>query len=192
MRIKVFVFAAAALTLLAFPAFAQSADTQQSLQMAEMEKQCAQLSARVKALQDYYATLVQTVNELNKALTKERQKNDQLGKRLSELEDEVVRVNDVIENNMRQTDEAMNKLVDKVAKETAGAINTAMKSAVGAPAPGGNFDEYKVQPGATLNTIAKAYGVTVEAIQKANNLKGDSIRDGQILKIPRKSGSKKN
>jgi LysM repeat protein len=44
---------------------------------------------------------------------------------------------------------------------------------------------YKVKSGDTLTTIAKKYhGVTIKAIQQANNLTTTSIKVGQVLKIP--------
>ena len=49
------------------------------------------------------------------------------------------------------------------------------------------YDIYEVQRGATLSVIAKAYGVTVDDIKKANNLKGDALQPGQRLIIPKKS-----
>ena len=190
------VILAASLTIGAQYAQAQYAPGAPStLSMAEMEKQYAQMSARVKALQDYYATVVQSVNELSQSITQERQKNAQLEKKTAELEREVAELRKALETSHKQTEEAMSNLVDKIAKETANAISSAMKSAAppsssgggaGATGGGGDYDEYKVQPGATLHTIAKAYGVSVEAIQKANNLKGDAIKEGQILKIPKK------
>ncbi len=50
---------------------------------------------------------------------------------------------------------------------------------VGVPQP------YVVQQGDTLFSLARRYGVTVEAIQQANNLTGDGIYVGQQLIIPR-------
>ena len=44
--------------------------------------------------------------------------------------------------------------------------------------------EHKVQSGQTLSAIAQAYGVSVEKIKRANNLKNDVIRVGQTLFIP--------
>ena len=45
--------------------------------------------------------------------------------------------------------------------------------------------EHTVQPGETLSEIATAYGVTVEAVVKANSLRNpDAIRAGQTLFIP--------
>jgi membrane-bound lytic murein transglycosylase D len=44
---------------------------------------------------------------------------------------------------------------------------------------------YRVQSGDTLYAIAKKYpGMTVAKIQSANNLDGDKLRVGQVLKIP--------
>ena len=48
------------------------------------------------------------------------------------------------------------------------------------------YDIYEVQRGATLSVIAIAYGVTMDDIKKANNLKGDALQPGQRLIIPKK------
>jgi LCP family protein required for cell wall assembly len=44
--------------------------------------------------------------------------------------------------------------------------------------------QHIVQPGDTLFALARRYGVSVEAIQQANNLAGDNIYAGQQLIIP--------
>jgi N-acetylmuramoyl-L-alanine amidase len=84
--------------------------------------------------------------------------------------------------------------VAKVANETTRAINGALKSVnktnrfenkKGSPSGIGEFIEYKVQAGATLSAIAKAYNVSVSSIRKVNKLKNDFIRVGQILYIPK-------
>lgn len=43
---------------------------------------------------------------------------------------------------------------------------------------------HTVKRGENLGKIARKYGVTVDAIRKANNLRGDKINVGQKLKIP--------
>lgn len=45
---------------------------------------------------------------------------------------------------------------------------------------------HKVKSGQNLTKLAQQYGTTPEAIRKANNIKGDNIREGQTLQIPRK------
>ncbi len=47
---------------------------------------------------------------------------------------------------------------------------------------GGN--EYRIQPGDTLSEIAVRHGVPVAQIKQANELNGDVIRVGQVLRIP--------
>lgn len=46
--------------------------------------------------------------------------------------------------------------------------------------------KHKVSSGENLTKIAKRYGVSVDEIRKANNIKGDDIRAGQTLTIPTK------
>lgn len=45
---------------------------------------------------------------------------------------------------------------------------------------------HKVRKGENLGKIARRYGVTVDALRKANKIKGDRIDIGQILTIPSK------
>jgi LCP family protein required for cell wall assembly len=47
-----------------------------------------------------------------------------------------------------------------------------------------SFQQHVVQQGDTLFSLAQRYGVTVEAIQQANDLTGDNIYVGQQLIIP--------
>ena len=49
--------------------------------------------------------------------------------------------------------------------------------------------EYTVQPGDSLSFIARDYGVSIESIMWANGLRdSNSIREGNVLKIPPVSG----
>jgi LysM repeat protein len=50
---------------------------------------------------------------------------------------------------------------------------------------------HKVRPGETLSSIAQRYGVSVQAIQQENGLRGTFIRAGQTLRIPTASGGSK-
>ncbi|MBR9884785.1 MAG: LysM peptidoglycan-binding domain-containing protein, partial [Oceanospirillales bacterium] len=43
---------------------------------------------------------------------------------------------------------------------------------------------YKVAPGDTLSVIAVRNGVTLDDLRKVNELRGDRIRVGQVLRIP--------
>lgn len=46
-------------------------------------------------------------------------------------------------------------------------------------------NEYRIQPGDTLSEIAARHGVPVAQLKQANELNGDVIRVGQVLRIPR-------
>ena len=45
--------------------------------------------------------------------------------------------------------------------------------------------EYTVQGGDTLSLVAKAFNTSVAKIRELNNLKGDGLRVGQKLKVPK-------
>lgn len=49
---------------------------------------------------------------------------------------------------------------------------------------------HTVRKGESLSKISTKYGVSIDAIRQANNIKGDAIRAGQKLKIPAKSDAK--
>jgi membrane-bound lytic murein transglycosylase D len=59
------------------------------------------------------------------------------------------------------------------------------QQAPAASASGKGYVTYKVKAGDSLYSISRRYpGVSVDALQKANNLPNTNIRSGQILKIP--------
>jgi N-acetylmuramoyl-L-alanine amidase len=49
---------------------------------------------------------------------------------------------------------------------------------------GGGERLYKVVSGDTLSIIAQRNGVSLQQLRQANQLSGDSIRIGQVLRIP--------
>ncbi|MDI5934803.1 N-acetylmuramoyl-L-alanine amidase [Halomonas kalidii] len=50
---------------------------------------------------------------------------------------------------------------------------------------GTDGNEYRIQPGDTLSEIAARHGVPVAQLKQANELNGDVIRVGQLIRIPR-------
>ncbi len=53
-----------------------------------------------------------------------------------------------------------------------------------APAPAPAAKRYRVQRGDNLTRIARRHGVSINAIRRANGLRGDFIRAGTVLTIP--------
>ena len=53
-----------------------------------------------------------------------------------------------------------------------------------ATGPTGPYFEHTIEPGETLSYIAKECKTTVQKIKQYNNMKGDVLRVGQVLKIP--------
>jgi penicillin-insensitive murein endopeptidase len=51
--------------------------------------------------------------------------------------------------------------------------------------PDPSYIEHRVRDGDTLYRLAQHYGVSVEAIQKANGLKGFALKQKMVLKIPK-------
>jgi len=141
------------------------------------------LNERVKYIQDTYSGLYQEINSLKQSLAIEKQNNAQLDREIAALKQQM-------SADKAQMQRSLDSAVVKIAQETSKAVNAAVKTSkpVAAPAQdfsSGKFYKYKVQEGATLNTIAKAYKVSVDSIKKANNLKDNTISTGQTLLIPK-------
>lgn len=54
-----------------------------------------------------------------------------------------------------------------------------------------NPSTHKIRKGESLSTISKKYGVSVDALKKANGMTSDNLRAGQTLKIPAKTTTAK-
>ncbi len=54
-----------------------------------------------------------------------------------------------------------------------------------------NPTNHKLKSGENLSTLAKKYGVSIDAIKKANNMKNDNLRAGESIKIPAKGTTAK-
>lgn len=50
--------------------------------------------------------------------------------------------------------------------------------------------QYRVKPGDTLYGISKSFGISIDALRKANSLEGDSLKPRQVLTIPSQRGNK--
>ena len=117
--------------------------------------------------------------------------NARLMQEIQALRNEVYGLN----SQISQLNSKMNALDAKQQKEMSNLIKEVevllKKSVAGSSRPSSSSSanrgpgrEHVVEPGHTLSAIASAYGTTVSAIKKANNLKSDQIYVGQKLFIP--------
>jgi stage VI sporulation protein D len=142
------------------------------------------LSQQMSYLQDRCSSLELQVSQLKQALAAERQNN-------SKIQSDIVALKQQLGEDKAQIQKSLNMAVDRIANETSKAVSSAVKSskntqaATSSTAATGKFYVYKVQEGATLTTIAKAYKVSVESIKKANKLKDHTLSTGQVLYIPK-------
>ncbi len=150
------------------------------------EAEISQLKARLNMLQDSFTEQTKSITTLNQNMQILEQRNQGLQNEISSLRQAICE-----EKQERQA--ALDSIVNKVGKEigkamTVTAAAQAKESAEAGKVPigPGPFVKYEVQAGATLNAIAQAYKVTVEDIKKANKLKSDSLKTGQLLYIPKK------
>ena len=141
-----------------------------------VEELAGNTAARLKQVQDENAELETRMIELERKIASLQETNKQLLNEISAVKRQSAADADAREAQMK----AILSKIDKLA---------ATPAPVTVPAPvatAPEYDIYEVQKGATLSVIATAYGVTVQDIKKANNLKSDMLQIGQKLKIPRK------
>jgi|GEM_PF-1057544 len=146
-------------------------------------KQVRGLNNRNRLLRQDYSTLTGRFAELEQQLKQLQNNNAQLSHKIMEL-------TQLLKQEAKSRDVSIKNMAKNIAKQTSAAINSSRKTeqpkhATG-PVGAGDFYKYKVQRGATLSAIAKAYKVKVSAIRRVNRLKNDNIRTGQTLYIPKK------
>ena len=82
--------------------------------------------------------------------------------------------------------EAPEEKPSKVEPVAAPATKPKKETAKPATRPKPKAVTHTVRRGENLSKIAKKYGVSVQAVKKANNFAGDRIQVGQKIKIPAK------
>ena len=148
-------------------------------------KQVRGLNNRHRLLQQDYSTLVGRFTELEQQLVQLKSNN-------AELQRNLIKLSQALQLEAKTRDASIKSMAKNIVKQTSAAINSSQQSGhKGAkhsmvPVGTGDFYKYKVQRGATLSAIAKAYKVKVSDIRRVNRLKSDNIRTGQTLYIPKK------
>jgi LysM repeat protein len=151
-----------------------------------LKNEVALLKRKVNSLQNSNTAISKNLASLQTQINYVNEQNQQQAKTLNSL-------NQAIQQEKAQRREAMDKVVETVADQTAKTVNSIAAQNVpkpapasGGPAAAGAYYKHKVSAGETLSAIARAYKVSVQDIKGANNMKSDMIRVGQILHIPKK------
>ncbi|MDD5697098.1 MAG: LysM peptidoglycan-binding domain-containing protein [Victivallaceae bacterium] len=186
-----FLFASLAVLIL-LPA-CETLNSSQSNQFAssnqdiiELRNDVAVLKRAVANLQAGNEQILKNQSALQSQINYVNDRNQQQSKALSDLRQ-------ALRQECARRQAAMTRVIETVADQTAKTVNSvaarrpepaaAASSPAGAP---GVYYKHKVGAGETLSAIARAYKVSVEDIRSANRIKGDIIRVGQILHIPKK------
>jgi LysM repeat protein len=129
------------------------------------EERVKRLQGQVESIEMENARLMQELQQLRNEMRSYSSQISQLNSSMQALE----------AKQAREAQEIINR-VEGLLKKT-------VASRPSAPSRGSGR-EHVVESGHTLSAIAQAYGTTVNAIKKANNLKSDNIYVGQKLFIP--------
>jgi len=145
-----------------------------STEITYLQEQVRLLTERVTSLEQRNANLEREVADLQTRLAQ-----TQGGASAAELQQLRTQVQEL----QMQREKDKQAILDEVSKIVAGVA--ANRKAASSSTGGDVGYEHTVEKGQTLFDIARAYGVTVAAIKKANNLDSDLIRVGQVLFIPK-------
>ena len=148
-------------------------------QVSILEERLSKLRADVDALQVNEQQIQQDIKQLQAQLGEARQSGPSAS--VNDLQALEARVKAL--DAAREADKKA--IIDQLAKELAamsGSRGAAPTQSSGTVAS----NEYTVQKGDTLTSIAKNRGVSVAELRKANSLTSDSLKVGQKLVIPSK------
>ena len=178
-------------TAAVFLIFTVSTWSQNTKSVRYYEELVGSLAEQVRQLQDDNARLTGSVQTLRAQVEELARSNASVGKELSELRAK-------ISADAVKREKQLQMIADRLKtpapqenpppKQTQPQAQTQTQTQTQPPEKPAftEYEEYVVQKGATLTAIAKAYGVSIETIKKANNKTTDALRIGEKLKIPRK------
>ena len=131
-----------------------------NLRLEELERQIAERDQKITRLE----TLCATQNTQLQSL--EKQCNDRIA---------------ALQTTIEKDRQELQRNILKLGKD----LSADLASARTPPPVTTKYQEFTVQAGDTVGTIAKAAGCSIKEIVELNNLKSaDAIRIGQVLKVP--------
>ena len=184
-----------AMAMCVLPVFAQ-ADARMAYQQRQAVQEVQRLSSQFDQLQNGMESLASRMNRL------EGSNSD------GDMRAEIAAVRSEL-NALKRRQEAMRgEIVAEISKKMADLIAKSRPAPVPAAAPSGRgqeksqkrraagggdsggtgptgpYFEHTVEPGETLSYIAKECKTSIKKIKQYNNMKGDTLRVGQVIKIP--------
>ncbi|MCP3965515.1 MAG: LysM peptidoglycan-binding domain-containing protein [Lentisphaerae bacterium] len=158
------------------------------------EQRSSETQRQLAGLQENYTVVIDKLNSLQRQINYVYKQNQEQAEQISNLQKSLAQeqqqrqasMNRVINTVAEQTSQAMSKAAASRNTASASSSSSKISQSSSGPVGSGEFYKYKVQPGATLSAIARAYKVSVDDIKRANRLKSSMIRVGQTLYIPKK------
>lgn len=142
--------------------------------MAEMQR----VSGQIDVLQNNFDELARRVSKLESGGSESRQ----LRQEIDSLRNTVSELRRQME---RQRGEIVQDISGRIAKMQPATPPPPEKKTVRRTVVTAPHFEYTVQSGDTLSLVAKAFNTSVSKIKEMNNLKSDSLRVGQKIKVPK-------
>lgn len=168
-KMKMVLVAGAALA--AGGAFAQSGSFMRDQAVAEMQRVSAQVDV-IASNQEELSTRLRGVEAMKGEV--------------DSLKAEISALKGAISEMRREMQSQRGEIVQDLSKKIASMQPPPQKPAPKAkPSYSGPCYEYTVQSGDTLSLIAKAFGTTVQKIKDVNGMKGDMLKVGQKVNVPK-------
>ena len=141
------------------------------------ESLVGRLAQQVRSMQDENAILSASNAELKQRVTRLEGDTRALAEEVAALRKQIAADAEVRKNQL-------NHLADRLSKPPPEPTPPPSRRPPEPAAPEVEFVEHKVERGTTLTALAKAYGVSVSDIMKANKMKKPVLYAGQKLLIP--------
>ena len=175
-KMKMTILAACIAALAAGGAFAQAPGSRDAFLKEQAVAEMQRVSAQVDVL---------AANQ--EELSDRIRKTESLKGEIESLRAEVAALKGAIAEMRREMQGQRSEIVQDLSKKIASMQPPSPPKQPPKPKPtySGPCYEYEVQGGDTLSLIAKAFGTTVQKIKDMNGMKGDALRIGQKLKVPK-------
>lgn len=140
-------------------------------------------------LRDDLEVLRQHVEALEQAQAQQDLATPDQARAIADLKAAVATLRADMDQQSRRQEQQKQEIIDSISAKMADLLKKQAASRPAsrpsaAPSYNGTAREHTVQSGETLSAIAKAYGSSVGAIKRANNMDSDTVRVGQKLVVP--------